>query len=153
MDKITKDKVVEIEYSLYDENGELLENSSDFKYLHGYSNIIPGLEEELEGLQVGDEREITVPPEKAYGNYNLEAIQVFPIDTFENFDIKEGETYYAQTEEGQIIQFTIRKIDKLNGEVIVDFNHPLAGKTLKFNIKVKSIRDATKEELEHGHPH
>ncbi|MEO0144827.1 MAG: peptidylprolyl isomerase [candidate division WOR-3 bacterium] len=153
MDKITKDKVVEIEYSLYDENGQLIESSESFKYLHGHNNIIIGLEEELEGLSVGDEKEIVVPPEKAYGNYNFEAIQSIPMDVFEGFDIKEGETYYAESNEGEIIQFKVIKIDKLNNEVIVDFNHPLAGKTLKFNIKVKDIRDATEEELEHGHPH
>lgn len=153
MDKITKDKVVEIEYTLYDSDGNLIEQSQSFKYLHGHRNIIIGLEENLEGLSVGEEKEIVVTPEKAYGEYDFEAIQNIPIDVFEGFEIKEGESYYAQSEQGEIIQFKVLKIDKLNNEVIVDFNHPLAGKTLVFNVKVKSIRDATKEELEHGHPH
>jgi FKBP-type peptidyl-prolyl cis-trans isomerase SlyD len=153
MDKITKDKIVEIEYSLYDSEGNFIEASESFKYLHGHKNIIIGLEEGLEGLGVGDEKEIVIPPEKAYGNYDFEAIQTIPMDVFEGFEIKEGESYYAQSEQGEIIQFKVIKIDKLNNEVIVDFNHPLAGKTLVFNVKIKSIRDATDEELKHGHPH
>jgi len=153
MDKITKDKVVEIEYSLYDSEGNLIEESQSFKYLHGHRNIITGLEEGLEGLSIGDEKEIVVTPEKAYGDYDVEAIQIIPMDVFEGFEIKEGESYYAQSEQGEIIQFKVLKVDKLNNEVTVDFNHPLAGKTLVFNVKIKSIRDATKEELEYGHPH
>ena len=75
------------------------------------------------------------------------------MNLLEVFEIKEGESYYAQSEQGEIIQFKVIKIDRLNKEVTVDFNHPLAGKTLVFNVKIKSIRDATKKELEHGHPH
>ncbi len=153
MDKITKNKVVEIKYSIYDENGDLIEKSESFKYIHGYNNIISGLEEELEGLEVGDKKEIIIPPEKGYGDYNIEAVQTLPIDVFEGFDIKEGEIYYAQSDKGDIIQFRVIKIDKLNNEVVLDFNHPFSGKTLKFDIEVKSIRDATSEELEHGHLH
>ncbi|MEO0202876.1 MAG: peptidylprolyl isomerase [candidate division WOR-3 bacterium] len=153
MDKITKNKVVEIKYSIYDENGDLIEKSESFKYIHGYNNIISGLEEELEGLEVGDKKEIIIPPEKGYGDYNIEAVQTIPIDVFEGFDIKEGEMYYAQSDRGEIIQFRVIKIDKLNNEVVLDFNHPFSGKTLKFDIEVKSIRDATSEELEHGHLH
>lgn len=152
MERIEKNKVVEIEYQLKDENSEIIETSETFSYLHGYNNIISELEKELEGLKVGEEKEIILTPDKAYGNYDLEKVQNIPIDAFEGTDIKENETYYAQTEDGQIVYFTIKKIDMVSRNVKVDFNHPLAGKTLIFNIKVKSIRDATREELERGRP-
>lgn len=152
MERIKKDKVVEIEYKLKDENDEIIETSETFSYLHGYNNIISELEKELEGLKVGEEKEIILTPDKAYGNYDLEKVQSVPIDVFEGVDIKENEIYSAQTEDGKILNFTIKKIDIASRSVIVDFNHPLAGKTLIFNIKVKSIRDATSEELKRKRP-
>ncbi|MCS7245587.1 MAG: peptidylprolyl isomerase [candidate division WOR-3 bacterium] len=152
MESVKKDKIIEIEYQLKDENNEIIETSKTFTYLHGYNNIISELEKALEGLKVGEEKEIILTPDKAYGNYDIEKIQTIPIDIFEGVDIEENETYYAQTEDGQIVYFNIKKIDMASRSVMVDFNHPLAGKTLIFSIKVKNIRDATMEELERGRP-
>jgi FKBP-type peptidyl-prolyl cis-trans isomerase SlyD len=153
MDKITKNKVVKIEYSIYDESGNLVETEKEFSYIHGYNQIFPKLEDELEGMSVGETKEITLKPEEAYGNYDISAVQSVPLDVFQGHDIQEGQTYYAESEKGEIVPFTVRKINQTENQVIVDFNHPLAGKTLKFDIKVVSIRDADEDEKKHQHIH
>ncbi|AFZ67375.1 FKBP-type peptidyl-prolyl cis-trans isomerase [Deinococcus peraridilitoris] len=150
--KITENKVVELEYVLR-VGGEIVDESEPGEplvYLHGHSNIIPGLERALEGKQVGDSLQVTVPPEEGYGERDEENVQVLPREDFED-DVEVGASYYAQSEDGSITPLTV--IEVLPEGVRVDFNPPLAGETLDFQVSVKGIRDATSEELEHGHVH
>lgn len=127
-------------------------DSGPFDYLHGASNIVPGLEEAVAGKSVGDSLEVTVEPEKAYGKREEEAVQVVPRAQFPgDFTPQVGLQFFAQTPDGQQIPGVITALD--DEKVTVDFNHPLAGATLHFAIEVMAIRPATSEEIEHGHPH
>ncbi|RFA25841.1 peptidylprolyl isomerase [Alkalilimnicola ehrlichii] len=152
--QIAKDKVVSIEYSLKDDEGTLLDTSEGrdpLAYLHGAGNIIPGLESALEGKQTGDSVDVRINPEDAYGERNDQLQQVVPKELFQGVDTLEpGMQFQAQTEAGaQIV--TIKEVDGDN--VTVDANHPLAGVPLNFSVNVVEVRDATAEELEHGHVH
>lgn len=150
--QITKDKVVEIEYTLT-VDGEVVDSTEDgstLPYLHGHNNIIPGLEKALEGKKEGDKVQVTVQPEEGYGEHDQEAMQTISRDDFED-EVEVGETYFAQAEDGNVTPFTVVSVEGDN--VTVDFNPPLAGKVLHFDVTIKSVRDADPEELEHGHPH
>lgn len=149
---ITQDKVVELDYKLT-VNGEVIDQSEPGEplvYLQGHSNIIPGLERALEGKAVGDELQVTVQPEDGYGERDEENVEELSREDFED-DIEVGATYYAQDEAGSVIPFTV--MDVSGDTVKVDFNPPLAGMVLNFDVKVLNVRDATPEELEHGHAH
>ncbi|MCD0160562.1 peptidylprolyl isomerase [Deinococcus sp. 6YEL10] len=149
---ITQDKVVELDYKLT-VNGEIVDQSEPGEplvYLHGHSNIIPGLESALEGKVTGDSLQVTVQPEEGYGPRDEDNIEDLSRDDFED-DIEVGETYYAQAEDGSVLPFTVMNVD--GDTVQVDFNHPMAGMVLDFDVKVLAVRDATPEELEHGHAH
>ena len=149
---ITQDKVVELDYKLT-VNGEIVDQSEPGEplvYLQGHSNIIPGLERALEGKAVGDELQVTVQPEDGYGERDEENVEELSREDFED-DIEVGATYYAQDEAGSVIPFTV--MDVSGDTVKVDFNPPLAGMVLNFDVKVLNVRDATPEELEHGHAH
>lgn len=149
---ISKDKVVEIEYTLT-VDGEVVDSTDEgglLAYLHGHNNIIPGLEKALEGKQEGDHLQVTVQPEEGYGERDPEAEQTISREDFED-EVEVGETYFAQSEDGNVTPFTVVSVDGDN--VTVDFNPPLAGKVLNFDVTVQSVRDADPEELEHGHPH
>ncbi len=149
---ITQDKVVELDYKLT-VNGEVIDQSEPGEplvYLQGHSNIIPGLERALEGKAVGDELQVTVQPEDGYGERDEENVEELSREDFED-DIEVGATYYAQDEAGSVIPFTVMEV---SGDTVkVDFNPPLAGMVLNFDVKVLNVRDATPEELEHGHAH
>jgi len=150
--KITANKVVEIDYVLH-VDGEIVDQSEPGEplvYLHGHQNIIPGLERALEGKQVGDSLQVTVNPEEGYGERDEENVQVLPREDFED-DVEVGATYYAQSEDGSFTPLTV--VEVLPEGVRADFNHPLAGATLDFNVTVRNIRDASSEEIEHGHVH
>ena len=151
---ISKDCVVTLHYTLTDDQGTVIDKSNDgsFAYLHGASNIIPGLENALEGKAVDDEFDVTVSPEEGYGlrdEARLEAVprEMFPADT----DIEPGMQFHAQGPEGQMIVVTVNKVE--DDTITIDGNHPLAGVTLNFAVKVIDIRDASAEEIEHGHVH
>ncbi|AKH16491.1 MULTISPECIES: FKBP-type peptidyl-prolyl cis-trans isomerase [Deinococcus] len=149
---ITQDKVVELDYTLT-VNGEVIDQSEPGEplvYLQGHSNIIPGLERALEGKAVGDELQVTVQPEDGYGERDEENVEELSREDFED-DIEVGATYYAQAEDGSVIPFTV--MDVSGDTVKVDFNPPLAGMVLNFDVKVLNVRDATPEELDHGHAH
>ncbi|GAA0498652.1 peptidylprolyl isomerase [Deinococcus depolymerans] len=149
---ITQDKVVELDYKLT-VNGEIVDQSEPGEplvYLHGHSNIIPGLEAALEGKGAGESLQVTVQPEDGYGPRDEENVESLSREDFED-DIEVGETYYAQAEDGSVIPFTVMDVDGDN--VKVDFNPPLAGMVLDFDVTVLAVRDATPEELEHGHAH
>jgi len=151
--KITNDHVVEIHYVLTNEEGEVIDQSTDepLKYLHGHSNIIVGLEEELVGKSVGDSFKATIPPEKAYGTKNDEMKQTVEKSAFGDTPIEIGMQVAATTDEGDQVPFVITNIE--DDKVTIDGNHPLADLTLVFDVKVASIRPAAKEEIEHGHVH
>lgn len=148
---IAKDKVVSIDYTLRVQ-GEVIDASqgNPLVYLHGHGNIIPGLERALTGLSVGQAKHVTVAPAEGYGEYDTDAEQTLPRNAFDD-DIEVGATYTGETQDGQPIQFTV--LDVSPQGVRVDFNHPLAGETLEFDVTVREVRDATHEELDHGHVH
>lgn len=147
-------KVVTIHYTLTNENGEQLDSSvgkDPLPYLHGNGNLISGLEDELNGKQVGDKFSATIPPEKAYGVRDDSQMLQVNRSQFEGVDeIQIG--MEVQTEGPQGIQLYV--VSKVLGDtIILDGNHPLAGETLNFDVEVMDIREATAEELEHGHAH
>lgn len=151
---ISKNSVVQFHYTLADESNEQLESSYDgdpVAYLHGHGNMISGVEKALEGKAQGDEFSTTVAPEDGYGDINEEAIQRIPTKHLQGSNVwVPGMVATVNTEQGER-QVTVVKVGRFM--VTVDTNHPLAGRTLTFNIKVESIRAATEEEIEHGHAH
>ncbi|MGD8608282.1 MAG: peptidylprolyl isomerase [Myxococcales bacterium] len=152
--KVTANTVVTLSYTLRDDEGEVIDQSQDgspLLYLHGARNIVPGLEEQLEGAAEGETIRATVPPEKGYGNRMGESHEVprrlFPEDA----QLAAGMQVVAHDDQGRQIPFFIVGIGEET--VTIDPNHPLAGETLHFEVTVESLRDATDEEIEHGHPH
>ncbi|MGP0628554.1 FKBP-type peptidyl-prolyl cis-trans isomerase [Nitrospina sp. 32_T5] len=151
---IKKDSVVTLSYSLKNKEGAELDKAGadqPLVYLHGKGQIIPGLETKLEGLNSGDKKDVTVQPEDAYGNVNPSLVmeierQHFPKDV----DIQPGMQFTADMGEKQQI-FTVLSVGE--EQIKIDANHPLAGETLHFSIEVLDVREATKEELDHGHAH
>ena len=150
--KAQKDSVVAIHYTLKDDEGEVIDSSTGqepLEYLHGHNNIVAGLEEVLEGAEVGAAVEVKVPPEKGYGNFDPEWVQKVPKSSFQGVDdLQIGMVFVADTEAGPRQLF----ITALEGdEVEVNGNHPLAGQTLHFAVTVEAIRAAAEEELAQGH--
>lgn len=152
---IAQHKVVTIHYKVSDTDSDEVidssENAEPMTYLHGARNIIPGLEQALEGKSVGDELEVTVEPADAYGERSDDRVQQVPIEAFQEMEkIEPGMAVTAQTDQGAI-NLVVTEVDETS--VTVDANHPLAGKMLKFEVKIEAVRDASEEELEHGHVH
>ena len=150
--QLTKDKVATLNYTLTDKDDNILDKSNDgsFCYLHGANNIIPGLENALEGKQAGDEVNVVIDPQDAYGERSLEKIQKVPRDMFPpDVEIEVGMQFQAQSDNGNPVVVTITAIE--TDEVVVDGNHPMAGIQLHFAIELIDVRDASAEELEHGH--
>ena len=152
---VAQHTVVTLHYKVTDvDSGQVIdssENGDPLVYLHGAQNIIPGLENALEGKAVGDEVEVTVAPEDAYGERSDDRIQQVPIEAFREIEnLEPGMAVTAQTEHGPV-NLIVTEIDE--STVTVDANHPLAGKSLTFNVSIKSIRDASEEEVAHGHVH
>ena len=147
-------KVVSIHYKLTNDDGQLIQESSadsPLSYLHGARNIIPGLESALDGKSEGDKLSVSVGPEQAYGPRNDALIQELPRNVFEGIDdIQEGMQFQAHSEQGSQV-ITVTKVD--SDRITVDANHPLAGQTLNFEVEVESVREATEDEVEHGHVH
>lgn len=152
--QIGENTVVTIHYTLTNSAGETLDSSAGqepLAYLHGASNIIPGLENALVGKQVGDKLDVTVAPEEAYGEQREELIQKVPHDNFQGVDnIEEGMQFMAQAPWGEQ-PVTVIKVEE--DGVTLDGNHPLAGQSLTFAVEIMSVRTATDEELSHGHAH
>ena len=152
---IKQNSVVTMHYELKDATGEVLDSSREQEplvYLHGASNIIVGLEEQLEGKQVGDTITATVPPEKGYGVPVEALVQQVPTEAFgdEIAQIEVGMRFQAETEQGPV-PVIVTAIE--DGVVTVDGNHPLAGKELHFECSITEVRPASSEEIEHGHVH
>lgn len=153
--KISKGCVVGLEYKLHLGDGEIVDESEPgepLSYLHGEGQIVPGLEKELEGLGVGDSRKVVVSPENGYGEHDARGLQEVPRTAFPpDASIEVGETFGAHGPDGQPMPVTVRELK--GDKVVIDLNHPLAGKTLHFDVTVREVRQATAEELEHGHAH
>lgn len=153
--KIAQDKVVTIHYNLKNEAGELLESSfqSDpLAYLHGHHNLIPGLEKALLDLETGAKLDVSVPPEEAYGTRDDRLVETVPKDVFgDDVSLEVGMQFHAQSHDGNPYVVTITGIE--GDQVEVDGNHPFAGATLNFEVEVMDVREATEEELSHGHVH
>ncbi|HSS66633.1 MAG TPA: peptidylprolyl isomerase [Gammaproteobacteria bacterium] len=151
---IADQKVVSIHYKLTDDDGQVIQESTGgepLSYVHGAGNIIPGLESALSGKAAGDKLNVSVEPEQGYGSRNEALIQELPRKVFEGIeDIQEGMQLQAHSEQGtQVI--TVARVD--GDRITVDGNHPLAGQTLNFEVEVDDVRDATSEEVAHGHVH
>jgi FKBP-type peptidyl-prolyl cis-trans isomerase SlyD len=153
--KIDEGKVVDLVYSLKNDEGEILDEAdreSPFTYLHGGQQIVPGLEKALIGLMIGDKKKVVVSPEEGYGELNPELKLTVARTQFpESLEVEPGMQFEAQTPDGHGVVFTVESLE--GDKVHIDGNHPLAGQTLHFEVEVLSMRDATKEELEHGHAH
>jgi FKBP-type peptidyl-prolyl cis-trans isomerase SlyD len=152
--QITEGTVVSMDYALRSDEGTVIDQSQPgqpLTYLHGHKNIIPGLENALEGKFAGDEVEVRVSPEEGYGEPNPALEQVVPKDRFQGIEnIEVGMQFQASTDQGPV---SVRVVKVEDGDVTVDGNHPLAGKHLNFNVTVQDVRSATEEELAHGHVH
>ena len=152
-DKILKDAIVSINYKLTDDKGEVLDSSDEtgpLDYLHGHGQIVKGLEQALDDKGVGDNVKITVPPEEGYGNHEDKLVIKVPRDQFD-FDIQPGMILDAQDPQGGHMPFQVKEVG--DDEVTLDGNHPLAGMSLNFDVTIKAIREASEEELSHGHVH
>ncbi len=153
--RIEKGRVVDIDYSLHLGDGQVVDRSEPnepLTYLHGQGDIVPGLETALEGAQVGDRKQVVVSPANGYGNHDPRGIQRVPREAFpQGFQPEVGMQLSAQGPDGDEVMFVIQRVEP--DAVTIDLNHPLAGKTLHFDVMVREVRDATPEELEHGHAH
>jgi FKBP-type peptidyl-prolyl cis-trans isomerase SlyD len=152
--KIEKDKVVSLEYVLRDAKGHVIQSTEEGNpsdYLHGHSNLIPGLESELECKLAGDELKIEISPENGYGLWNERRIQVVPREKLSQYpDIKVGVQLFVQ----RLGQKTpVMVIDVDDESVTLDLNHPLAGMVLFYEVKIAAVRDATSEEITNRRPH
>lgn len=151
--KISKNNVVQMHYKLTNKEGRLLDESDDqpFAYLHGHGQIVPGLESQLEGKSKGDSLNVVVAPHDAYGEYSedlLVSVEKSQLAEIPNLSV--GMEVQGESPEGTNI-FTVVEIK--DDQVTLDGNHPLAGETLTFDVNIVSIREATEEELAHGHAH
>lgn len=152
--QIAQNSVVAFHYTLTNDAGEVLDSSEGrepLTYLHGAGNIIPGLEKELEGREPGEKVQTTVTPEEGYGEVQAQLVQEVPRDSFQGVEsIEPGMQFQAQTEGGPLM-VTVTQVE--GDSVTVDGNHPLAGQTLNFDVEIAEVREASEEEIEHGHVH
>ncbi|MCA1798933.1 MAG: peptidylprolyl isomerase [Xanthomonadaceae bacterium] len=150
----SRDKIVSMHYTLTADDGNVLDSSTGgepLSYLHGHGNIVPGLENALEGAKTGFKSRVTVEPADGYGERREEMVIAAPREQFDPaMDLKPGLQVVANGPQGQII-FTVREVS--DEEVTLDGNHPLAGQRLHFEVEVTDIRAASEEELSHGHVH
>ena len=153
--QIENGKVVTIDYTLKDDRGNVIDSSEGreaLSYLHGAGNIIPGLEKALEGKTTGDELDVSLSAEEGYGPRDNALIQKVARDRFQsNDEIQVGMQFHTQSKSGSPIVVTVVAVD--DEEITVDGNHPLAGENLNFQVKVVGVREATNEEMNHGHVH
>lgn len=152
--QITAKTVAEFHYTLTNANNEVIDSSRErepMRYLHGANSIVSGLEQELEGKQPGDKFQVQVTPENGYGERVDQLVQNVPLSAFEGIDeVAPGMRFRAETQNGPV---TVTVTEVGEEEVTVDGNHPLAGETLHFDVEVVEVREASEEEVEHGHPH
>lgn len=153
--QIKKHSVVTMDYILRDDENSIIDSSGDsgpFPYLHGTGGIIPGLESAMEGKRVGDKVKVRIPPEEGYGVREESLLQSVPRENFQGMDdIFVGMQFQTPTDDGAQQVVTVITLD--DEQVTVDGNHPLAGVSLNFEVTVIDVRDASEEEIEHGHVH
>ena len=151
---IADKKVVSFHYTVKGDDDKVIDTSEGrdpLSYLHGFKNIIPGLENALAGKQPGDKLTVTIPPEEAYGEYHEELVQQVPRSSFSGVDnLEPGMNFHAESEDGPVTVIVTEVTDDM---VSVNGNHPLAGKTLHFAVEIVDVRDASEEELSQGHVH
>lgn len=152
---ISEKCVVTFHYTLTNSDGEKMDSSAGrdpMKYLHGAGNIVPGLEKELVGKSAGDKLKVEVQPEEGYGQVNPQMIQTVPRNAFEGVeDIKPGMEFHAQGPDGESQHITVKDVS--DDGIRVDGNHPLAGQVLHFDVTIEEVREASEEEISHGHVH
>lgn len=154
--KIENNKAITLNYTLKDDKDTIIDesNNASFIYLHGANNIIPGLENALTGRVKDDKFNLVIQPEDAYGEYNPKITQVVDramFDTEQAGELQVGMQFQSQAEDGAMMIITISEIN--GDQITIDGNHPLAGTTLHYDVHVVDVRDATEEELSHGHIH
>jgi FKBP-type peptidyl-prolyl cis-trans isomerase SlyD len=152
--QIESNSVVTLHYTLKDNDGKIIDQSDDgsFLYMHGAMNIIPGLENALAGKSAGDEISVKVSPEEGYGVKDDARIQEVPKDMFDSADeIQVGVQFHAQGPDGSAVVVTV--IEVKDDAVVIDANHALAGVDLNFEVKIVDVREASEEEVAHGHVH
>lgn len=152
--QVQKNKVVAIDYKLTDASGKMIdssENQGPLYYIQGIGNLIPGLESALEGKKAGDSLKVKIDAKDGYGERNDSLCQEVPRAQFESTEgLEVGMQFEVETEQGEIVV----AVTKIEGDTVtVDGNHPLAGMELHFDVTVKEIREASAEELAHGHVH
>jgi FKBP-type peptidyl-prolyl cis-trans isomerase SlyD len=148
--KITKDKVASIHYTLRDNEGTIIDSSDGrdpLNYLHGAGNLIAGMEEGLEGKSKGDKLNLKIQPDKGYGEKDESLVQKVPRSAFGDQEVKTGMRF--STNQGGVVSVTHVGLDSIT----VDGNHPLAGVELNFAVEVVDVREATQDEISHGHVH
>jgi len=151
---IAQDSVVTIHYTLTDDAGKVIDSSESrdpLAYLHGHGNIVAGLERELEGRNAGDKLQVKLTPADGYGEYDKQLVQRVPRRALQGIaNVRVGMQLHAQTPHGP----RAVTVTHLTGDMVtIDANHPLAGKSLNFDVEVVEVRSATEEELAHGHVH
>jgi FKBP-type peptidyl-prolyl cis-trans isomerase SlyD len=152
--KVAENSVVVIDYKLTDNDGEMIDSSEGagpLAYLHGMGNIITGLEEALLGKEAGDVVKASIEPVKAYGERQEDMKQEVPRDLFSGIDnIELGMQFQSETDQGPVMVTVVAMEEEM---ITVDGNHPLAGVHLNFDVTIREVREASEEELEHGHVH
>jgi len=147
-------KVVSFHYTLKDDQGAVLESShgdEPMSYLEGVGQIIPGLEKHLSGMKKGDKTSVTVPAADAYGEYEEELVVEVPRNALPKKDVAVGDEFQAQGPDGQARIVVVTEVS--DQTVTVDGNHPLSGQDLSFEVEITDVREATAEEIQHGHAH
>jgi len=149
---IEANQIVSIEYEVRDGDKVVDSNvgGAPLVFMFGKGQIIPGLENGIVNMAIGEKGEVSVAPADAYGEYNDEATQEVPADQFAGIDLELGMTLYGQAEDGGTTQVTVKEIGGEN--IVIDFNHPLAGKNLMFSVTINNVRDASAEEAMTGVP-
>lgn len=151
---ISKNTVVQLHYSLFDEDGNLIETTEadqPVAYLHGHKNMLENFEKELNGKAAGDQVSFTLTPDQAYGTRKEDAVARVPVKHLQGSKKwKKGMTAFVQTDQGTQ-QVVITKMGRFMADI--DINHPLADKTIRFDVNIISVRQADPEEISHGHAH
>jgi len=151
---IKQDSVVTFHYTLRDDAGEIIDRSDagqPLSYLQGHGNLVPGLEQALEGKSAGEKLSVKVSPAQGYGEYSQDLLQQVPRRSLKGIGrLTPGMRLHAQTAQGP----RTVTVTRITGDMVaLDANHPLAGKNLNFDIEITGVREATQEELAHGHVH
>jgi FKBP-type peptidyl-prolyl cis-trans isomerase SlyD len=153
---VADDVVVRLDYTLRLDDGEVIDASTEeepLEFVQGAGEIIPGLEQALYGMSVGEKKKLVIDPDEAYGDVDEDAFQLVPHDLFpDDAEIEEGTALrLINSETGEPVDAYVAEI--LEEGVVLDFNHPLAGETLHFDVRIADLRQATSEEIAHGHVH